>query len=152
GNVDTSFTIGTGAIAPPGFDQVRAVRVDSQGRIILGGGFTNFDGTASGGIVRLLSSGAIDPTFQPGAGFEIRPNGLAIVYTILLTEQGNILVGGSFTHFNGAPATNLVMLTDSGAIAAGFSPQLPGGDTVFALASQPGKGILMSRYSSTNRS
>jgi uncharacterized delta-60 repeat protein len=68
---------------------------------------------------------------------------MPIVYAILMVDQRSILVGGSFTHFNGVPATNLVMLAEDGSVATNFTAQPSPGGPVYALAAQPGKGVLV---------
>ena len=65
GSVDLTFVPGTGASG-----SVRAIAVQLDGRIVIGGFFTNFNGTALNRVARLTASGAVDSTFTPGLGFD----------------------------------------------------------------------------------
>src|SRR5690554_2642478 len=58
GSIDASFDPGEG-----GNHNVKAIAVQSDGKIVVGGFFTQFDGTFANRIVRLNSDGSIDNTF-----------------------------------------------------------------------------------------
>jgi uncharacterized delta-60 repeat protein len=122
GSVDTTFVTGTGS----GFSTVRSVAVDPAGRILAGGGFTDFNGFATVGIVRLLSTGAVDTTFAAVTG----ANGVA---TLARDGNGRILIGGGFTAVNGSPRSRIARLNDDGTLDTTFAP--PGGpnNTVLAI-------------------
>jgi len=66
GTVDTGFTIGTG----PGGSSTGANSLDiqSDGKILVGGFFTSFNGTSSNRIVRLNTDGSIDTAFSTSIG------------------------------------------------------------------------------------
>jgi len=122
--VDTTFNIGTGFD-----DQVRAVVVQSDGKILVGGDFTSFNGNVCGRIVRLLANGTIDPTFVPSIGF----NGSVRSLAMREVDQNNlpiprtIVVGGSFTSFtSGSPSVTVTQnyiarLKDDGKLDAEFN-------------------------------
>lgn len=102
GRIDTSFAIGSGFD-----DDVSAVAVQSDGKIILGGKFTNFNGNNANRIIRLEENGTIDSSFFAGSGFNS-----GAVQTLKIDASGAIMVGGSFTgNYNGA-AVNRVCLLD----------------------------------------
>jgi uncharacterized delta-60 repeat protein len=83
GSVDLTFNPG-----PNG--SVFAITVQSDGRIIIGGGFTSVGVATRAYIARLLPSGALDTApFDPEANFPI--------YSIAVQGDGKILIGGSFT-------------------------------------------------------
>ncbi len=87
GSVDTSFAPGPGAN-----DSVRAIAVQLDGRIVIGGFFTNVNGTALNHIARLTARGAVDSTFTPGLGFN------DTVSTIAIQPDTRIVLGGQFTR------------------------------------------------------
>ncbi|MBK8341340.1 MAG: delta-60 repeat domain-containing protein [Flavobacteriales bacterium] len=65
GSLDATFTIGAG------FDQyVSSIALQSDGKILVGGGFTSFNGTARSRIARLNPNGTLDASFGPGTGFD----------------------------------------------------------------------------------
>ncbi|MBL9134550.1 MAG: immunoglobulin domain-containing protein, partial [Verrucomicrobiales bacterium] len=63
----------------------------------------------------------MDPQFPVGSG----PNGL--VKALLVSRDGSILVGGSFTEFSGTPVPGLVRLDASGRLDPLFLAEVPGG-------------------------
>ena len=69
--------------------EVRALAVQSDGKIIIGGDFTTVAGVSRNYIARLNSDGSLDESFNPNA------NGA--VYVIVVLNDGGILVGGNFT-------------------------------------------------------
>lgn len=76
----------------PGFNAtldgpVRLVTVQSDGRILVAGEFTEVNGTPRSGLARLNSDGSLDPTFRPPAW----PNGGP--KTLALRPDGRILAG-----------------------------------------------------------
>ncbi|NOT47290.1 MAG: hypothetical protein HOP17_06015, partial [Acidobacteria bacterium] len=103
GNSDPIFSPGSG------FNSVsRALVVQPDGRIIIGGGFfSSYNGTPVNRLVRLNVNGSIDTTFLIGSG----PSGP--VYSLALQQNGKVLVGGQFTGFDGMEKDGLVRLGTS---------------------------------------
>jgi uncharacterized delta-60 repeat protein len=103
GTKDTSFSGFTS-----GFNgDVNKVLVLSTGKILVGGNFTSFNGTAVQYLVRLNSNGSLDTSFNNNAGCN------NAVYTIAI--QGTyIVVGGAFTSWNGNYVGNIVRLLSDG--------------------------------------
>lgn len=94
GSLDTSFDPAEGA---DGY--VEAIAVQPDNRILIGGSFENYNGTARRGIARLGSAGELDTSFNPGTGVE---GGAESVSTILLQPDGKIIITGNFATYNGA--------------------------------------------------
>ncbi len=122
GSVDTAFATGTGS----GFGIVQGLVIDPAGRILVGGGFTDFNGVASVGVVRLLPTGAVDPGFAPVSG----ANG---VRALARDVNGRILIGGVFTEVNGAPRSKIARLNEDGTIDPTFAPVSGADNTVLAI-------------------
>lgn len=116
GTLDTSFSAGS-----INFQTVSSIALQSDGRIIIGGSFTQVQGVARARIARLLTNGVLDATFDPGAGM----NGP--VLSVFLQRDGRILAAGEFTTFQGLPRRGLVRLHPSGRGDASFN-QGPGLD------------------------
>ena len=109
GSVDTTFSIGTG------FDsEVYSIAIQSDGKILVGGDFSTYNGTNSNYIVRLNSDGSIDNTFSIGTGFD------SIVNYIAIQSDGKILVGGNFTSYNGTGSNRIIRLNLDGSVDTGF--------------------------------
>lgn len=92
---------------------VRAIVVQPDGKILIGGSFTAFNATARTGVARLTTTGALDPTFAPTL------NGDADA--ILLMPDGRILLGGSFTSVDGTTVSRLALLSSSGTLDSSFA-------------------------------
>jgi uncharacterized delta-60 repeat protein len=96
------------ANAANGFnDTVFAIDYQSDGKIIVGGYFTDFNGTTVNRICRLNPNGRIDDTFNIGTGFN------SGVRTIKVQPDDKILVGGDFTDFNGTTVHNYICRLNS---------------------------------------
>ncbi len=126
GQVDTNFHSGTG------FDfDVNAMAVQEDGKIILGGKFTIYNGIAANRIIRINSDGSIDASFESGSGFS--SDG---VQAIKIDILGNIMVGGSFTgNYNGADVNRVCLLNANGILKNDIDfGSGPGSASVLALA------------------
>ena len=137
-DIDPSFDVGFGSQGA-----VRAVAIDSSNRLVVAGGFTSFNGTDAGRILRLLENGAVDPDFDAGSG----ANGEIKAIEILPDQR--ILLGGQFTSFDGTATRGLVLLLPNGSVdgtfVSGFSSD---GFSVgvTCLESLPGGAIMVGGY------
>ena len=80
GSVDNTFVTGTGFN-----NYVLSIVIQSDGKILVGGGFTAYNGVSANRIIRLNSDGSIDNTFVTGTGFD------NYVYSIAIQSDGKIL-------------------------------------------------------------
>jgi uncharacterized delta-60 repeat protein len=92
----------------------------NNGKIIIGGQFSSYNGVISNGIVRLNSNGTIDSTFNVGSGFN-QSSGNFWIDAIYINSDDTILVGGTFTSYNGTPVKNIVRLLSNGNIDPSFN-------------------------------
>jgi uncharacterized delta-60 repeat protein len=110
GSIDNTFSAGTG------FNNVVWVmKVQSDGKILVGGGYTQYNGESHLHLIRLNSDGSVDNTFNLGAGF----NGT--VFDIILQDDGKIIVLGGFTNFDGNSHNRIVRLNNDGSIDNTFN-------------------------------
>src|SRR5205085_1130948 len=132
GTRDTSFNpAGAGADA-----RVFAVAMQPDGKIVIGGEFTSYNGaTTSRGVMRLNADGTPDASFNAGgAGAD------AFVVAVAVQPDGKILVGGGFTSYNGGAATTqrIMRLNPDGTPDATFNAGGAGANGVVrAVAIQP---------------
>ncbi|MFN3756141.1 MAG: T9SS type A sorting domain-containing protein [Flavobacterium sp.] len=99
GTFDDSFNIGSG------FDWVvYNMALQPDGKIIVCGDFTSFNGTSVNRLVRLNANGTLDTTFTIGSGFN------QTVYDAAVQNDGKILVGGDFTTFNTVNRNRIIRL------------------------------------------
>lgn len=110
GALDTTFQSGTGA-----GNSIWRMALDDQGRILIGGIFLQYNGISRSRIARLLASGELDTTFDPGTGADQDVN------SILITTDGKLLVGGDFEEFRGSTRDHLVRLLPNGQVDNTFS-------------------------------
>ncbi|MBK7968347.1 MAG: delta-60 repeat domain-containing protein [Bacteroidetes bacterium] len=75
--------------------EVRVIELQPDGKVVIGGNFTEYYGIPRKSIARLNSDGTIDQTFQPGSGFD------KSIFAIAIQPDGKIIVAGSFNTFNG---------------------------------------------------
>ncbi len=127
GTLDTSFNPGAGAN-----DIVYAIAIQPDGRILIGGAFTDYDGTARSRIARLNSDGTLDTTFNPGAG---AAGTVPDVRTILLQPDGKAIIGGNFTMYDGTARGRIARLNSDASLDTSFATGAGAtGGGVFALA------------------
>jgi len=125
GTVDVTFNPGTGANGP-----VRAVALQPDGKVLIGGDFTLVNGVARFRIARLNTNGTVDATFNPGAGADGSVNAIA------LTSSGGVLIGGAFTNVNGVAARRVALLTSGGALDGSFNTGSGANDYVTSIQVQ----------------
>lgn len=103
GTLDASFVANVNISG-----NVNAIKVDSSGKIYVGGQFTN-------GIIRLNSDGTTDVAFDVGSGFNSR------VTSIELNSNGKLIVGGWFNSYKGSPCNlGVVRLETNGDLDSSF--------------------------------
>ncbi|WP_162147236.1 T9SS type A sorting domain-containing protein [Flavobacterium enshiense] len=117
GNIDPTFnTLDSGFGNGDGFDNyVWTTVIQNDGKIIVGGSFSKFNGTAVGHIVRLNADGTLDTTFIMGTGFD------ADVNSICIQPDGKIIVGGNFEYFNGTSRRGIARLNTDGSLDTFFN-------------------------------
>lgn len=111
GTLDTSFAVGTGFNG-----SINAIAIQSDNKIICGGGFTSYNGTARNRIIRLNTDGSVDSNFTIGTGFNT-----GLVSSIAIQSDGKILCGGSFTSYNGISRNRITRLNSDGTIDDNFA-------------------------------
>jgi len=153
GGVDASFAPGTGASFSGSRSGVQNLALQPDGRVLVGGRFTNFNGQVRNGLVRLETTGAVDLSFDAGGGptNELGP----CVSQIVLQPDGRILIAGGgieewggvvqsdFTHVNGVPRPGVARLLPNGALDPSFDPGQITGGLIRALALQANGKVII---------
>ena len=135
GKVDQSFNLGSGINGTNG--TVFAVAVQANGKILIGGDFTSFNGVPRGHLARLNISGTLDMSFNADTG----TNGS--VRAIKLQPDGKILIGGLFTNVNGLVLNHVARLNADGSVDPAFNVGVGVNDAVFAIALDASGKILL---------
>jgi uncharacterized delta-60 repeat protein len=118
GTLDTTFAtnIGTGANAV-----VYGIREQSDGKILVTGEFTSFNGLSINRIIRLNSDGTTDTGFTSNVGTGVGSTGYLAGFSFGLQSDGKILLVGSYTTFNSISYNRIVRLNTDGTVDATFS-------------------------------
>lgn len=132
GTVDVTFNPGSGANG-----LVKAVALQADGKVVIGGDFTVVNGQPRARVARLNANGSVDTTFDPGSGADGSVNAIA------LTSSGGVLIGGAFTNVNGVLTPRLALLTSSGAVDGSFDAGSGPNDYVTSIQVQPDGHIIV---------
>ncbi|MBL7963000.1 MAG: delta-60 repeat domain-containing protein [Flavobacteriales bacterium] len=133
GSLDASFAIGTGAS-----NRVRCLHVYPDGRVLAAGDFSSYQGVPRTNVMRLLSDGSLDATFDPGPG--------AItggIPAMAIQPGGRILIGGGFTSVGGVARARIARLLPTGALDTTFDPGTGAARSVDAFALLPGGDVIV---------
>jgi uncharacterized delta-60 repeat protein len=133
GALDTTFDPLAGADL-----DVTALALQGDGKILIGGLFSNYRGVPRKGVARLNSDGALDTSFDPGGG----PNG-AGVFGLALDADGKIVVAGKFDDFAGSGRAGVVRLNSNGSVDTSFNPGTGTLELVEAVTVQPDGRVLI---------
>lgn len=110
--IDTSFDVGTG------FDEIlytgSSILEQPDGKIIVTGTFTTYQGVTQNRIVRLNTDATVDATFITGTGFNNFTQSPAI------DSNGSIIVTGIFNTYNGSSSPRIARLLSNGTIDPTF--------------------------------
>lgn len=127
GHLDQTFTVGAGFNGT-----VNVITIDADGKILVGGEFTEFDGNSIKNLARLENNGSFDSSFNVGLG----PN--AAVYAIAVQNTGQILIGGAFTAYDVWDINHFLRINSDGSRDAFYYNALGTGfnGNVYAIASE----------------
>ena len=85
------------------------LKLQLDGKIIVGGGFTSYNGVSTNYIIRLNPDGSIDNTFLFGTGFNL-PSTDSLGDKCGIQTNGNIIIIGNFTRYNGRLYNRIIRL------------------------------------------
>ena len=139
GTIDTGFASGLS-----GFNNdVSCASTESNGKIVVGGAFTTYNGATQNRILRLNANGAVDADFKTNNGVSTLS---ANVYTVAVQTDGKIVFGGNLVNtYSGSLTSTRIFRTDaSGAIDPTFktSTGLNAG-LIFAKQTPDGKLMII---------
>ena len=117
--------------------RINAMVLQADGRILIGGSFTEVGGTARNRAARLNADGTLDASFNPN----IAGGPLPEVNAIAIDDSGKIIFGGGFTSAGGQTRNRIARFNADGSLDAGFDPNAS--NVVLALAVQSDGKILV---------
>jgi uncharacterized delta-60 repeat protein len=109
GTLDDAFNPGA---TPSTTGYVYTLFEQSDGKILVGGGFYTLGGETHYSIGRLNSDGSLDMDFNPEA--------IGYVHTLAVQADGKIVVGGNFTTLDGQTRNRIGRLNADGTLDAVF--------------------------------
>ena len=131
GAVDASFNAGLGLSSSAANAAIATITALPDGKLLIGGNFTSYNGNACNSLARLNADGSFDPTFGQALGAGSRVGNAAV------TAEGRILIAGTLT---GIPnSTRLARLLPTGAYDPSFTPSSSTANT----ASVTGESVLV---------
>jgi uncharacterized delta-60 repeat protein len=134
GTIDDTFDVGTGFNL---LTQQNPIVIQSDNKILIGGGFTTYSGITSNHIIRLNPNGTIDNTFTIGTGF----NGS--VYAIAIQPDNKLVISGNFTSYSGTTINRIIRLNSGGTIDNTFNVGSGFNSPPTSIVLQPDGKILM---------
>ncbi|MBK8811665.1 MAG: VCBS repeat-containing protein [Acidobacteria bacterium] len=111
GPVDTGFNPNLTILA-----ETYTQAVQSDGKLIVAGTFSQINGTPKSSIGRLNSDGTLDGSFDGGTGFDLPPISLSV------QNDGKIIAAGGFNSYNGISLPGLARLNNDGSLDQTFTP------------------------------
>jgi uncharacterized delta-60 repeat protein len=125
---------------------VESVTVQSDGKVLIGGGFTAYNGTSRGNVARLNSDGSLDTDFATGAGAN------NYVGSVAVQSDGKILIGGGFTTYNNTSRGGVARLNSDGSLDTGFLATGAGanGQVESVAVQSDGKILIGGRFTTYN--
>ena len=101
---------------------INTMALQPDGKVLIGGEFTNFGLAVRHRVARLNSDGSLDLTFNAGTG--LGPD--AGVHSLVLLQDGKVIIGGEFSTYKNVPARTIARLTADGALDTLFTSVLDG--------------------------
>jgi uncharacterized delta-60 repeat protein len=125
-----------------------AVLVQADGKVVIGGAFTSYNGTNSNRLLRLLTNGSID------SSFEVVLNANATIGGISQMPDGRLVITGTFTQVNGVSRNRIAVLTADGQLAdsnLNFALNYAGSavtdsGVIYGYASTANQALQVARY------
>lgn len=114
GTLDPTFNVGTGVSS-----YVYALAVLPNGKIIIAGDFTSYNGVTANRIARLNADGTLDTTFNAGG-----VGASLTVFAVAVQADGKIIIGGDFSTYNGVQKYGVARLNANGTLDTSFSTAL----------------------------
>lgn len=136
GSLDPSFDpgLGPGGGFNPG-PGIHAVALQDDGKLIVGGDFTTWSGTARTGIARLNANGSLDASFIPSGG--------GVINSIAIQNDHKLIIAGYGMTENGSSTGGIIRLELDGSVDATFNPSSVIGDGAISVMALQHDGKLV---------
>ena len=142
GDVDSGFD-------PNANRESYGIAIQPNGKIILGGYFSNIGGVTRNRAARLAIDGSVDGEFNPN----VSTGPLDQAFSTALQADGKVMLGGYFTTVGGVVRRSMARLNADGTLDSGFTPNIGGGSfpNIFCMAIQvDGKIVIAGDFTTVN--
>jgi len=116
GSLDVSFN----PVLSP-YSEVSQVKIQTDGKIILIGSFSQINNTPRNGLARLNADGSLDASFDIGTGVTANTY-TAAIRTFTILNDGKIVIAGGFEYYNGVARNSIARLNTNGSLDLSFIP------------------------------
>jgi uncharacterized delta-60 repeat protein len=141
GSVDNTFSSGTGIDN----GEIECITLLPDGKAILGGYFTAYNGTTVKNIIRINSNGSLDTSFNTGTSSN------SDIKSCKLQPDGKLLIGGNFSTFNDVAQNRMARLNSNGSVDTSFNVSSePFGDVVDIVVQPNGKILICGNFLSNS--
>lgn len=131
GTVDATYAIGTGANST-----IESMLLLPDGKIIIVGAFTSFNGIAVNRMARLNTDGSVDALFTGSAN--------NTVFSIAAMSGNELLVAGNFTIISSLTRNRVAVLSQNGGVVNSFGDALAlANDIVYSALPLPDGTIVV---------
>ena len=103
GSLDTRFDPGSGTDDTP-----TSVAIQTDGKVLISGFFSQVNGVPRSGIARLNANGSLDMNFNPVV--EPPSNEPYVVAGVVVQTDGKVVLGGAFSKVNGVTRNSVARL------------------------------------------
>uniref|UniRef100_UPI0025B945EF Ig-like domain-containing protein n=1 Tax=Bernardetia sp. TaxID=1937974 RepID=UPI0025B945EF len=142
GSVDNTFNVGGSGAS----GHVFCIAIQNDQKIIIGGYFGAYNGTTRGAVARLNEDGSLDMSFDSSVG--VINSALPLTYgdirNIMIQQDGKVIIGGFFHHYNLTPQMSISRLNSNGTLDNSFTPPPNWGRAFSSQELDNGKIILLS--------
>ena len=107
GGFDTSFNVGTGFNG-----ETYVVRAFSNGKLIVGGSYHEYNGTTSYHLIKLNADGTVYKTYNFSSS--------GAIHEIIINSDDSYYVGGDFSSYNGSGYTNIIKFNSDDTVDTSF--------------------------------
>lgn len=140
GHLDPSYNIFDNGMPAPGNvnDHIRDAHIYPNGKYLVGGDFSVFNGQPVNKLIRLHNNGQLDTSFNPGG---TGPNGN--IKGFLVLNNNKILIYGFFSTYNGVAVDSIALLSENGILDLSFSLPVNPFSQIYSIAEQSTGKILV---------
>src|SRR3954465_9498281 len=133
------FTFNTiDKVAAQGTDNsVKTAVVLTDNKIVIGGGFTSYNGVTANKLARLNVDGKIDKSFNSGLGTD------GTINTIAVQLNFKMIIAGDFSSYNGWPVNKIARVNANGSLDKSFQVGEGANNSITKVLIQPDEKIIV---------